>query len=215
VSLEQVAGRRVFASVTDPAHLAERYVSSEKLGAALGPDRPEAIMHNACVAGDRPARLHVEGGPGAGKTSLILTVIGQLARRQLERPVHPLIVNTGASRDVLRDQSSFLAFVIDLIAAQQHVFASLDPAMLAKASAEVVMSTPGAITHAFGIDAKVASYQATFTPAVETLISTRNRATIEQAFRAIIEAVAREYQYRQLDLIVAIQPRFRDLPAVT
>jgi putative protein kinase ArgK-like GTPase of G3E family len=83
VSLEEVARRRVFGSVTDSAELAERYVTSDKLGAALGEERPEAIIYRACTSTDRPARVNVEGNPGTGKPSLILHVIGQLARRQL------------------------------------------------------------------------------------------------------------------------------------
>lgn len=253
MSLDKVAAKRVFASVTETTKLAERYVSSDKLHAASGPARPEAIIYQACTNLERAARLHVEGGPGAGKTSLILSVIGTLARRELKRPVHPLIVNTGSSAEILKSPTAFLDLMIDLIASQENKFATLDTQALAEAAADQVTFTPISVTHQVRVAAPVLSYQATLTEAIKTLTKGRNAAKTQQAFTKIIEAVSAEYrplvviddtdhfagstergkidqaaltnlyrngvhtlaEFEALDIIVAIQPRFRDIDAVT
>lgn len=252
MSLQLAAERRAFASVTDSKKLAQTYVNSETLGAATGTKRPEKSIYDACMSGERPARVHIEGGPGSGKTSIILKVLGLLAGRKLSRPIQPLIVRTGASRDLLETQTRFLDFVIDLIATQEHKFASIDPDLLAEAAAEEITRTPTGVAHQVGLNAQVVSYQATITEAVTTLMSKRNAAGTQQAFETIIEAVAEGCrplvviddtdhfagstdpsaidekalsdlyrngvhtlaEFEALDLVVAIQPRFRDLPAV-
>jgi GTPase SAR1 family protein len=251
MSLQAVADRRVFASVTDGAKLTERYVPSERLGAVTGPDRPEAMIWQACTSSTGAARVHVEGPAGSGKTSLILSIIGQLARAAPGKPVQPLVVNTGASSALLKNQTAFLDFMLDLIAIEGR-FATLDTRELAEATADQITLTPAAVTHQIGVDAKVLSYSATLTAAIKTITAGRNAAKTEATFGRIIKALAADFrplvviddtdhfagggangtideqaltqlythgihtlaEYPQLDLIVAIQPRFRDLPAV-
>lgn len=253
MSLADVANRRVFASVTGGTQLTERYVPSDRLHAATGAARPEAIIYQACTHPAHAARLHVEGSSGSGKTSLIFSIIGQLASRCLPRPVQPLIVNTGGAGNHLDSNSAFLDFMLDLIATQNGRFATLDTEALARATAEQVTHTPRSVSQQGAVTTPVFRYQVALTQAITTLTMGRNAAKTEQAFKAIIDAVAKECrplvviddtdhfagsgrqgeidqaaltklyhhgvhtlaEYEQLDLIVAIQPRFRDLPAVS
>jgi hypothetical protein len=66
-----------------------------------------------------------------------------------------LILNTGASAEILKSPTAFLDFVIDVIATQEGTFATVDPKLLAEAAADQITITPRAVTHRAEITAKV------------------------------------------------------------
>jgi ABC-type uncharacterized transport system fused permease/ATPase subunit len=63
------------------------YVPSHELAGLLGEHRPEAKIVHALTEQPAPQRLHIYGEAGAGKTSLILRALADIARREnLARP---------------------------------------------------------------------------------------------------------------------------------
>ncbi|MGH2855195.1 MAG: AAA family ATPase, partial [Solirubrobacteraceae bacterium] len=252
-SLRETADRRVFASVTAPEDLVRLYVPSHELAGTLGEDRPEAKIVRALATESPPQRLHIYGEAGAGKTSLILRALADVARRRtLDRPVHPLFVNTGDSPDEMDNPQHFMRMILGLIQVNGGAFASVDPARLLDATAELTTYTPTGVTHRASITAPVFSYQASVREAFATRTFGRDPGRVRNDFEDVLHAVTRDYravividdtdhfatsgpsgkldeqaianlyhhgvrtlaEFDQLDVLVAVQPRFRQVEPV-
>lgn len=120
-------------NLSDAEHLVEVHVSSEKLGAATGMQRPERQMFSALQAnGGPPARVFVHGEAGSGKTSLILRGVSEAAAST--PPLEALVLRCGEDPTRLVSEAAFADFVIDALRGQKG-FASVDAAALARAAA--------------------------------------------------------------------------------
>ncbi len=252
-SLRETADRRVFASVTAPEDLVRLYVPSHELAGLRGEDRPEAKIVRALADEQAPQRLHIYGEAGAGKTSLILRALADVARREnLARPVHPLFVNTGDAPSELDDPHHFMRMILGLIRVNGGAFASVDPRRLLDATAEQTTHTPATLTHEAGITAPIFSYQASLTEAFASQTLGQDPARVRNDFEDVLETVTREYravividdtdhfaasgaggeldeqaianlyhhgvrtlaEFDKLDVLVAIQPQFRQVELV-
>jgi len=194
-SLRETADRRVFASVTAPEDLVRLYVPSHELAGLRGENRPEAKIVRALAGEQAPQRLHIYGEAGAGKTSLILRALADIARREnLARPVHPLFVNTGDAPSELDDPHHFMRMILGLIRVNGGAFASVDPRRLLDATAEQTTHTPSTLTHEAGITAPIFSYQASLTEAFASQTLGHDPARVRNDFEDVLETVTREYR---------------------
>ena len=81
----------------------------------------------ALVGGEPPQRVHVVVPSGAGKTSLILKVVGDMARRELAVSHEVLILRVGDRPGSLASPEAVMKLVLDTIAVEDHRFANVDP----------------------------------------------------------------------------------------
>jgi hypothetical protein len=254
MSLRDVADRHVFASVTDAEDLVRHYVPSHELSGLGGAERPEAKIVNALATAAPPQRLHIYGEAGAGKTSLILRALADIAKRTtLQRPPHPLFVNTGDAPSALAEPQHLMRMILGLIQVNSYAFANVDPDRLAAAAADQTTYTPKTVTHQASITAPVFAYQASLQEAFKSLTFERDAASVRTDFEDVLHEVARGYrpviiiddtdhfaasgpdgkldveaisnlyhhgvrtlaEFDELDVIVAIQPRFQRVEHVT
>ncbi len=195
MSLRDVADRHVFASVTDAEDLVRHYVPSHELSGLGGAERPEAKIVNALATAAPPQRLHIYGEAGAGKTSLILRALADIARREtLKRPVHPMFVNTGDAPSQLTDPQHFMQMLLGLIQVNGSAFATVDPVALRDATAEQTTYTPVTVAHQVGITPPFFSYQATLTKAFATKTFGVNPAHVRNDFQDVLRAVTKDYR---------------------
>jgi hypothetical protein len=195
MSLNEVAKHRVFASVTAQADLVRHYVPSHELSGLGGGDRPEAKIVNALAIAAPPQRLHIYGEAGAGKTSLILRALADIARREtLKRPVHPMFVNTGDAPSQLTDPQHFMQMLLGLIQVNGSAFATVDPVALRDATAEQTTYTPTTVAHQVGITPPFFSYQPTLTQAFATQTIGVDPARVRNDFQDVLRTVTKDYR---------------------
>ena len=253
MSLRTVADRHAFASVTDAEDLVRRYVPSNELAGTRVDERPETKIYRALTEQEPPQHLHVYGEAGAGKTSLILRALADIAKRTtLDRPPHPLFVNTGDAPSALEEPQHLMRMILGLIRVNGYAFANVDPDRLAAAAADQTIYTPRTVTHQVSIAPPVFAYQASLQEAFSSLTFEHDPASVRADFEDVLREVARDYrpvividdtdhfahsgpdgqltevaianlynngtrilsEFKQLDLIVAIQPRFREIAPV-
>lgn len=94
MSLRQIHERRVFDDATTDARRAQVYVRSGELGLSAE-SRADVALMEALVDREPPQRVHVVGPSGAGKTSLVLRVVADLAKRELAVRHEVLILRVG------------------------------------------------------------------------------------------------------------------------
>ena len=252
--LEAIAKNRVFASVTSPEDLVDLYVSSDRLLGLRGDDRPEAQLMRALANEPPPQFVQVVGQSGAGKTSMILRVLADLAKRETSnvgRPHEVLMFNVGDDPGRLASPAIFMRTVVQLVARQGHRFASVDEDVLQAAAADERTRTAAQVDHRATIDAKFVSYSAGLKEAYETAKFGENPARARQDFEDVLHLVSAEHRpvividdtehfvrrgeggvdidsianlfhnairtladLQQLDLILAIHPRYEEVTAV-
>jgi Cdc6-like AAA superfamily ATPase len=184
----------VFASVTSPVDLVERYVMSAELAGLEGDRRPEAQIMRALCDSETGQRIHICGHAGQGKTSLILRVLADLSRRELPRPPHALVLNTGDAPNELASPMSFMRLVLGLIEVNGCKFANVDPALLRDALSETETRTPTTVTHSVSINAHVLSYQAGLQEAFKTMAFGADPSKVRSDFQDVVREVARDYR---------------------
>lgn len=197
MSLEIVAGRRVFASVTAPQELVELYVRSDQLLGLQGEARPESQLMLALANQAPPQFVQVVGPSGAGKTSMILRVLTDLARRETSnvgRPHEVLVVNVGDEPGQLVSPAAFMRTIVRLVARQRHRFATVDPDVLRDAAADERTRTGTQIDHRVGLDARLVSYSAGLKEAYETAKFGDDPARARQDFEDVLTVVSREHR---------------------
>jgi hypothetical protein len=186
--------RGVFASVTAPSALVERYVASAELAGLKGDDRPEAQMMHSLCAEEPGQRVHVYGDGGQGKTSLILRVLADISRRELSRQPHPLVLNTGDDASGLATPMSFMQLVLGVIKVNGYRFATVDPNLLRDALSRTTALTPTAVTHRAAFGPPMFSYQAQLAEAFTTTTFGRDSPQVRNDFQDIVREVARDYR---------------------
>jgi hypothetical protein len=253
--LETIARERVFASVTRDEDLVDLYVRSEVLIGAQGDARPEAQLMRALTNESPPRFVQVIGPAGAGKTSMILRVLADLARREattLPRPHEVLVVNVGDDPARLSSPATFMHTMVQLIAHQGHRFASVDPDVLTAAAADETTMTGPQIDHRAMLDAKFFSYSAGLKEAYEMAKFGKDPARARHDFEDVLKLVSADYrpvividdtehfvhpganggvdtesvsnlfrhavhalaELDKVDVVIAIHPKYRDVPAV-
>jgi Cdc6-like AAA superfamily ATPase len=186
--------RGVFASVTTAVDLVERYVGSAELAGMQGDDRPETQIMRALCDGAPGQRVHVYGDGGQGKTSLILRVLADIGRRELPRPPHALVLNTGDEPSKLGSPTSFMRLVLGMIKVNGYRFETVDPVLLRDALSEGEAHTPAIVTHHAGISAPVLSYQAQLTEAFKVATFGTDSPQVRNDFQDVVREVARDYR---------------------
>jgi Cdc6-like AAA superfamily ATPase len=195
LSLDAVARRRAFASVTTQEQLAGLYVSSDRLAGLRGDDRPEAQLMRALAGEREPQHVQVVGPAGAGKSSLILKVLGDLGRREaLARPHEVLVVNVGDDPERLTSPAVFMRTIVQLVARQGHRFANVDQDALHAAAADERTRTGPQVEHRAGLTAPVVSYEAALKEAYETEHFGDDPARAREDFEDVLRWVAREHR---------------------
>lgn len=113
----------------------------------------------ALTSNSPPQRVQVVGPAGAGKSSMVLRVLGDLASMPaLDRPREALIVNVGDDPAQLQSPVAFMRTVVKLVERQKFRFANVDPELLREASADERSTTEPQVDHRATLDAKVVSY---------------------------------------------------------
>ncbi len=145
----------------------------------------------ALTEGEPPQRLHVVGPSGAGKTSLILRVITDLAQRQLEVSHEVLILRVGDRPENLTSPDAVMKMVLDTIAVEGHRFSNVSESVLQAAAADQRTHTPGQVEHRAGLTAPVVSYSASLKEAYDSLEFGQNAAGVRHDLEDVIAQVAR------------------------
>ena len=92
MSLQRIHDAGVFDDATTDGQRTRVYVRSGELGLTI---RADVMLMNALAEQQPPRRIHIVGASGAGKTSLILRVVADLVRRDLEVEHEILILRVG------------------------------------------------------------------------------------------------------------------------
>ena len=187
MSLQDVYRRRVFDDATTDERRARVYVNSGELG--IGDPRPEVELMRALVEAPAPQRLQVVGPSGAGKTSLILKVVGDMARRKLDVEPEVLILRIGDRPESLTSPDKVMKLVLDTIAVEEHRFSNVDPRVLEEASADQRTRTPTQVEHRGEIAAQVVRYSATLREAYETVGFGSNAPRVRHDLEDVLEHV--------------------------
>lgn len=189
MSLAEIYAEKVFDDATTDELRARFYVRSGELG--IEPRADKALMESL-IADDAPKRIHVVGPSGAGKTSLILRVVADLARRELEIAHEVLVLRVGDRPENLDSPEAVMKLVLDTIAVNEYRFASIDSAVFQAAAADQRTANPAEVSHQAGVDAKIASYSASIRGAYETLdfgqSAARVRHDLEDVLRHVHDA---------------------------
>ena len=197
MTLALVAENQAFVSVTAPHDLVDLYVRSERLLGVRGSERPEAQVMRALANEPPPQFLEVIGPSGAGKTSLILRVLADLAKRSptdFGRPHEVLVYDVGDDPARLVSPAKFMHTIVQLIARQRHRFGNVDPGALEAAAAEEVTRTGAQVDHRATFDAKVVSYSASLREAYESSKFGEDPARSREDFEDVLELVSAKYR---------------------
>lgn len=189
MSLRRVYDERVFDDATTDERRTRVYVVSGELGLA-GDDRPESQLMRSLASDEPPQRLHIVGPSGAGKTSLILRVVTDLAKRELEPRAEVLILRVGDRPDNLASPEAVMKMVLDTIAVHGHRFSNVPEEVFQAASADERTHNPLQVEHEAGLTAPVVSYSVTLKEAYRTLEFGQNAARVRHDLEDVIRTVS-------------------------
>jgi molybdopterin-guanine dinucleotide biosynthesis protein len=144
MTLERISQEHVFDDVTTDEDRARVYVTSGEIGLEK---RPEISLMNALAGSGPPQHLLVVGPSGAGKTSLILKVAGDLERRALEPHREVLVLKVGDRPASLDSGDAAMKLVLDTVAVERGRFSNVDPAVLRAAAADERTATGPQVEH--------------------------------------------------------------------
>jgi hypothetical protein len=190
MSLDRIVAGRTFDDATSDTRRTEVYVGSGELGLPPGAERPEVDLMQALIAIPPPRRVHVVGPSGAGKTSLILRVVADLARRELEIHHEVLILRVGDRPERLESPESVMKMVLETIAVEGHRFSNVDVGVLQAAAADQRVREGAQTEHRGGLTAPLVSYSAAVREAYETAEFGQNAAQVRHDLEDVLAAVA-------------------------
>ena len=145
---------------------------------------------DALTAADSPRRIQIVGPSGAGKTSLILRVVADLVRRELDVRREVLVLRIGDQPQSLTSAEEAIKLVLSTIAVHGYRFGSVDPDVLRSASADQRTFHPRHITDQIGVDAQVVSYSANVREAYESLDFGQNAARARNDLEDVLSQVS-------------------------
>jgi hypothetical protein len=192
MSLEAVHAGRLFDDATTDAERRLYYVRSGELG--IDP-RADVELMTRLRDERRPQRVQIVGPSGAGKTSLIVRVLADLAAQNASPAHEVLILKIGDNAGHLDSGANMIKLVLDTVVVGQYRFSNIDPTVFEEAGAESVSSVPPRVNHEFGFDGKIANYKAKVEEAYRTLVRRREPTELRQTLEAIVALVA-EHGYR-------------------
>jgi len=184
MSLRDIHELRVFDDATTDHRRARVYVRSGELG--LDEPRADIELMRALVDLEAPQRVQVVGPSGAGKTSLILKVVGDMARRQLAVAHQVLVLRVGDRPASLASPEAVMKLVLDTIATENHRFSNIDPQILREASADQRTHSPTQVEHRSGVTAPVVSYSASLRKAFDTVGFGQNPARVRRDLEDVL-----------------------------
>lgn len=185
MSVHDIHDRRVFDDATTDERRAQVYVRSGELG--LG-TRADVDLMDALLD-DGPVRIHVVGPSGAGKTSLILKVLADLARRQFDVGYEVLVLRVGDRPEALASSDDVMKLVLDTVAVEGHRFANVDADALLRASADQRTLNPTQVEHRAGLNPPMVSYSANLREAYETHGFGQSAARVRRDLEDVIRQV--------------------------
>ncbi len=146
---------------------------------------------SALVDHEPPQRVHVVGPSGAGKTSLILRVVADLAKRELAVHHEVLILRVGDRPENLMSPERVMKAVLDAIAVEGHRFSNLDRSMLRAAAADERTQTGTQVEHRGGLAPPVVSYSASIKAAYESMSFGQSPAQVRHDLEDVLGEVSR------------------------
>lgn len=183
MSLRQVRDERLFDDARTDADRARYYVRAAEMGLAIRAD----LELMRFLKADGPVRVQVVGPSGAGKTSLIVRVLGDLHLEATSPAREILVLKVGDQPENLVDQAAMIKVVLDTVAAERFRFSNVDEEVLRAGSAEQTTVTPRRTTHQFGVGIPSVSYT---NELAETFV-TRQFSTTAAGLRQDLEGVLR------------------------
>jgi hypothetical protein len=189
MSLQRIYDQRVFDDATTDERRAHVYVRSAELG-LQDDSRADVVLMDVLVTQQPPQRVHVVGPSGAGKTSLVLRVLADLARRQLDIAHEVLILRVGDRPERLSSGEEVMKMVLDTIAVEGHRFSNVSPQVLRAAAADQRTQTPAQVEHRAGLAAPVVSYTAGLREAYETIGLGQNAARVRHDLEDVLARVS-------------------------
>jgi Cdc6-like AAA superfamily ATPase len=186
MSLRTVWEQRLFDDATTDAQRRLYYVRSGELG--IEPRADRQLMD--CLKTDpSPQRAQVVGPSGAGKTSLVVRVLADLERENLNPSREVLVLRIGESPEHLSSPERMIKLVLDTLAAQRFRFSNVDEGVFEGAAADQVTQTPARINQEFGFDAQIASYAAQIEESFKILEFGRSPARLRQDLEDVLRIV--------------------------
>jgi hypothetical protein len=186
MSLQAIYERGVFDDATTDHRRAHVYVRSGELGLA---QRADLALMDALTDCDPPQRVHVVGPSGAGKTSLIMRVLGDMARRDGALRHEVLILRIGDRPQNLASPDGVMKMVLDTVAIEGHRFANVDPRVLQDAGADQRVRNPTQIEHRAGLTSPFVNYSASIKEAFTALGFAQNAARLRHDLEDVLETV--------------------------
>ncbi|MGI8803470.1 MAG: hypothetical protein ACR2KV_15115 [Solirubrobacteraceae bacterium] len=194
MSLGEIIDGRVFDDATSDERRTRVYVGSGELGRS-GDDRPEVALMRALTDAPAPQRVHVVGPSGAGKTSLILKVVVDMARRERDVRHEVLILRVGDRPERLSSPEEVMKMVLETIAVEGHRFSNVDERVLRAAAADERTHEGAQVEHRGSLIAPVVGYTAAVRQAYEIEAFGQNAAQVRHDLEDVLRQVA-EAGYR-------------------
>ena len=191
MSLRKVFDERLFDDARTDTDRTLYYVRAAELGFTPSADRD--LMRSLKRASF--ARALVVGPSGAGKTSLIMRVLGDLHAEATDPKREVLVLKVGDRPENLRDPAAVIKLVLDTLKAQRFRFSNIEEGVLQAAAADQTVAIPRRENHELGIDVRLVNYSMTLSNAYEQREFSANAAGLRQDLEDILRVVA-ESGYR-------------------
>jgi GTPase SAR1 family protein len=191
MSLRRVRDERLFDDARTDADRTRYYVRAAELGLAESADRK--LM--GALKNTGSARVLVVGPSGAGKTSLILRVLGDLHIEATDPAREILILKVGDRPENLVDPTAMIKLVLDTVAAQRYRFSNVDEEVLRAGAADQVTLTPRRTTHRLAVGIPQVNYANELAETFETRQFSTTSAGLRQDLEDILR-ITRESNYR-------------------
>jgi type II secretory pathway predicted ATPase ExeA len=186
MSLREVQAGRLFDDATTDEQRVRLYVRPGELDL---PSRADVELMRRLKDRAAPQRMQIVGPSGAGKTSLIMRVLADLAAARLEPSPQVLVLRVGDDPESLASSTAVMKLVLGTIEAQKYQFSNVDPKVLQEAGADTVNETPAHATHQIGISPPLASYTAQIEETFKQFSQGDNPARVRQNLQDVLATV--------------------------
>jgi hypothetical protein len=187
MTLEDVRAGRLFDDATTDEKRVRLYVRPGELD--LTPRADAELMRRLRVL-PSPQRVQVVGPSGAGKTSLIMRVLADLAAARTDPSPQVLVLRVGDDPASLVSSTAVMRLVLGTIEAQKYEFSNVDPKVLQQAGSDAITETPTHATHEVGLSPPMASYSVQIEETFQQFKQGDNPAWVRQNLKDVLETVA-------------------------
>lgn len=185
MSLLEVHRRRLFDDATTDEKRVRLYVRPGELDLRRRAD--VELMRGLRAAS--PRQIQIVGPSGAGKTSLIMRVLADLAAARLQPSHQVLVLRVGDDPRSLVSSTAVMKLVLGTIEAQKFEFSNVDPQILQEAGADSVNEAPAHVTHTVGLTPPFASYSAAIEETFRQFSQGENPAHVRQNLEDVLATV--------------------------